>query len=65
MDEQYIKDVYESLGGQPVLGSYGNYYRLITTDDSYIKEVHSRFGEERLGSFDNFNKLVKKIKQTR
>jgi hypothetical protein len=58
MDEKYIQDLYNGLGGSEVFGSYDKYKELISTDSSYAKDIHNNFGEETLGSFENFSKLV-------
>ena len=60
MDEQYIKDIYNNLGGETKFGSYEDFYTLITTDDSYIQDFHSAFGSNVLGDFEDFNSIVKK-----
>jgi len=60
MDEKYIEDLYNQLGGKDEFGSYENFSNLISSDDSYIKDFHNAFGEQTLGSFDSFSKLVKK-----
>lgn len=58
MDEKYIQDIYNGLGGSEVFGSYDKYKELISTDSSYVEDIHNNFGEETLGSFENFSKLV-------
>ena len=63
MDEQYIKDLYSQLGSEDVFGKYEDFVALITTDDSYIKDVYNNFGEETLGKFEDFKGLVKKQEQ--
>ena len=60
MDDKYIKDIYDNLGGESVFGNYNDYYSLITTDDSYIKDVYDSKGESVFGSYDDFVSLVKK-----
>ena len=60
MDEQYIKDIYNNLGGETKFGSYEDFYTLITTDDSYIQDFHSAFGSNVLGGFEDFSSIVKK-----
>jgi hypothetical protein len=60
MDDKYIKDIYDNLGGESVLGNYDDYYSLITSDDSYIKDVYDSKGESVFGSYDDFVSLVKK-----
>jgi len=56
MDEKYIEDLYNQLGGKDEFGSYENFSNLISSDDSYIKDFHNAFGEQTLGSFDSFSK---------
>ena len=63
MDEQYIKDLYSQLGSEDVFGKYEDFVTLITTDDSYIKDVYNNFGEKTLGKFEDFKGLVKKQEQ--
>ena len=46
MDDKYIKDIYENLGGESVFGKYDDYYSLITSDDNYAKDVYSNLGGE-------------------
>ena len=60
MDDKYIKDIYDNLGGESVFGNYNDYYSLITSDDSYIKDVYDSQGESVFGSYDDFVSLVKK-----
>lgn len=60
MDDKYIKDIYDNLGGESVFGNYNDYYSLITSDDSYIKDVYDSKGESVFGSYDDFVSLVKK-----
>ena len=60
MNEEYIRKIYDNLGGESKFGSYDSYYKLITTDDAYIQKIHSAFGDDVLGSFDGFSTLVKK-----
>ena len=64
MNEEYIRKIYDNLGGESKFGSYDNYYKLITTDDAYIQKIHSAFGDDVLGSFDGFSTLVKKKEPT-
>ena len=65
MDEKYIEDLYNQLGGKDKFGSYESFSNLISSDDSYIKDFHNAFGEQTLGSFDSFSKLVKKKRRIR
>ena len=61
MDDKYIKDIYDNLGGESVFGNYNDYYSLITTDDSYIKDIYDNLGGESVfGSYNDFFSLVKK-----
>ena len=60
MDDQYINDLYSELGGEESFGTYEDFVALITTDDSYINDFHSAFGESTLGSLEDFKNLVKK-----
>ena len=64
MNEEYIRKIYDNLGGESKFGSYDSYYKLITTDDAYIQKIHSAFGDDVLGSFDGFSTLVKKKRRT-
>ena len=60
MDDKYIRDIYDNLGGESVFGGYDDYYSLITTDDSYIKDVYNSQGESVFGAYNDFVSLVKK-----
>ena len=60
MDHKYIQDLYNQLGGEKVFGKYEDYYRLITTDEQYIKDVYNSKGESTFGSYNDFVSLVKK-----
>ena len=65
MDDKYIKDIYENLGGESVFGKYDDYYSLITSDDDYAKDVYSNLGGESVfGNYDDFSSLVKKKGQS-
>lgn len=59
MDEKYISDLYNQLGGQSKFGSFDSFKDVITTDDSYIKDFYNAF-KDKLGSYDSFYSLVKK-----
>lgn len=60
MDEQYIKDLYDQLGGEDRFGKFEDFQTLITTDAGYQKDFHQQIGEDVLGNFDDFVTLVKK-----
>lgn len=61
MDDKYIKDIYDNLGGKEVFGEYNDYYEMITTDESYIKDVYDNMGGgQTFGEFEDFISLLKK-----
>lgn len=60
MDEQYIKDLYDQLGGQDRFGEFTDFQEMISSDTNYQKHFHSEIGEDVLGNFDDFVSLVKK-----
>lgn len=62
MDEEYLDDVYNSLGGKDTFGEYIDFATSIKSDPTYMREVYDNFGEETLGSFDDFSKLMKESK---
>lgn len=58
MDEQYILDLFNELGGESTFGKFDDFKELITTDPSYQKDVYDTFGKNTLGEFDDFKSLV-------
>jgi len=58
MDEQYIIDLYNQLGGEGKFGKFEDFKDLIKSDPSYQKDFHNAFGESTLGTFDDFKSLV-------
>jgi len=60
MEEKYIQDLYNELGGQEKFGSFEDFKTLITTDENYQKDFYDSFGESTLGKFNDFISLVKK-----
>ena len=60
MDEKYIQDLYNQLGGEAKFGAFNDFKDLMQNDDSYRKSFHSAFGEKTLGGFSDFESLVKK-----
>lgn len=63
MDEQYIIDLYNQLGGESKFGQFEDFKSLITSDPSYQKDFHNAFGESTLGSFNDFSSLVSRQQQ--
>ena len=59
MDEEYLDDVYNNLGGEETFGEYIDFATSIKSDPTYMREVYDNFGEETLGSFDDFSRLMK------
>lgn len=60
MDEKYIQDLYNQLGGESKFGKYDDFKYLISTDQKYRQDFHNSIGEKVLGSYDDFDALVKK-----
>ena len=60
MDEKYIQDLYDHLGGQQKFGKFDDFKELISSDSSYRKTFYDSFGEKQLGAYDDFDSLVKK-----
>jgi len=60
MDEKYIQDLYDHLGGQAKFGKFDDFKELISSDPTYRKQFHDSFGDKQLGSYDDFESLVKK-----
>jgi hypothetical protein len=63
MDEQYILDLFNELGGESTFGKFDDFKELITTDPSYQKDVYDTFGKNTLGEFDDFKSLVSVAQQ--
>ena len=60
MDEKYISDLYNQLGGKSVFGEYADFKSLINTDDSYASDVYNQMGGESVfGKYDDFRSLTK------
>jgi hypothetical protein len=60
MDEKYIQELYNQLGGKNKFGDYKDFQGLITTNTDYQKAFHKEIGEKVLGNFNDFSTLVKK-----
>lgn len=60
MDEKYLQELYNRLGGQSKFGVYNDFKELMTTNEAYRKHFHSTIGEQTLGSYSDFEGLVKK-----
>ena len=58
MDEQYIIDLYNQLGGEGKFGAFEDFKDLIKSDPSYQKDFYNAFGESTLGAFEDFKSLV-------
>lgn len=58
MDEKYILDLYNQLGGQSKFGNFEDFKDAISTDKIYQKDFYSAFGESTLGNFEDFSSLV-------
>lgn len=58
MDEQYILDLFNQLGGESKFGKFNDFKKLITTDQSYQKDFYNSFGSNTLGDFNDFRGLV-------
>jgi hypothetical protein len=60
MDEKYISDLYNQLGGKSVFGEYNDFKSLINTDDNYASDVYNQMGGESVfGKYDDFRSLTK------
>ena len=60
MDEKYISDLYNQLGGKSVFGEYNDFKSLIMSDDSYASDVYNQMGGESVfGKYDDFRSLTK------
>ena len=60
MDEKYISDLYNQLGGKSVFGEYNDFKFLINTDDNYASDVYNQMGGESVfGKYDDFRSLTK------
>jgi hypothetical protein len=60
MDEKYISDLYNQLGGKAVFGEYADFKSLINTDDNYASDVYNQMGGESVfGKYDDFRNLTK------
>lgn len=62
MDEKYLQDLYNHLGGQSKFGAYNDFKTLMSTDADYRKQFHSTIGEKVLGSYNDFESLVSEKK---
>jgi len=58
MDEKYIQDLYNQLGGQSKFGNFNDFKNLIKTDKAYQKDFYNSFGAKKLGDFNDFSGLV-------
>ena len=63
MDEKYIQDLYNQLGGQSKFGNFNDFKNLIKTDKQYQKDFHNSFGAKKLGDFNDFSGLVSSSNQ--
>lgn len=60
MDEKYISDLYNQLGGKSVFGEYNDFKSLINTDDSYASDVYNQMGGKSVfGEYADFRSLTK------
>src|SRR5690348_204660 len=60
MDEKYIEQLYGQLGGEAKFGAYNDFKDLISNNPEYRKQFHANFGENTLGTYQDFEGLVKK-----
>jgi hypothetical protein len=63
MDEQYILDLFNQLGGESKFGKFDDFKELITTDNSYQQDFYNAFGANTLGEFNDFKSLVSATQQ--
>ncbi len=60
MDEKYISDLYNQLGGKAVFGEYEDFKSLINTDDNYASDVYNQMGGKSVfGEYSDFRGLTK------
>jgi len=58
MDEDYLSNIYNGLGGEDFFGKYDDFTTLITSDNEYRKNIHNHFGKNVLGTFNDFTQLT-------
>ena len=63
MDEKYIQDLFDQLGGEDKFGPYNDFKSLISSDEKYQRDFFDVIGEDVLGPFGDFQTLVKKKDQ--
>lgn len=61
MDEKYIRDLYDQLGGAKTFGRFDDFKHLMVNDSSYRRDFYDQLGAEKVfGKYDDFDVLVKK-----
>ena len=60
MDEKYIQDLFNNLGGESKFGKFDDFKLLLSTDKKYRRDFYDAFGEKTLGGYNDFDELVKK-----
>jgi hypothetical protein len=60
MDEKYIQDLFNNLGGESKFGKFDDFKQLISTDKKYRQDFYNAFGEKTLGAYSDFDDIVKK-----
>ena len=60
MDEKYIQDLFNQLGGESKFGKFDDFKYLISNDKKYRQDFYNAFGEKTLGAYNDFDELVKK-----
>jgi predicted SprT family Zn-dependent metalloprotease len=64
MNEEYLRKIYDSKGGQSVFGSFEKYSELMVNDDTYRSKVYNSLGGEgTFGNYDQFQTVLKKKKE--
>jgi hypothetical protein len=61
LDEEYIRALYDQLGGMDKFGVYDEFREFISTNKEYRKHFYSTIGEKTLGKFSGFESLVTKV----
>jgi hypothetical protein len=66
MNEEYLRKIYDSKGGQSVFGSFEKYSELMVNDDTYRSKVYNSLGGEgTFGNYDEFQTIAKRPKYSK
>jgi hypothetical protein len=59
MNEQYIQNLYNGLGGESVFGKYDDFKLMMTTNEQYASGVYNQLGGEQVfGKYDDYSSLI-------